>query len=81
MYDRDMADPSLHKNLSRRAFLFGRKAIENEDGATALEYGIIGALIGVGIIVGTRRLGRRTNRKMRCARNAVKREKRTKACN
>ena len=37
--------------------------LQNEDGATAIEYGLIAALIGVAIITGAKTLGTNLNSK------------------
>jgi len=37
--------------------------IEDESGATAIEYGLIAALIAVGMIVGARAIGNKVNGK------------------
>lgn len=62
--------------LSRRALLFGRKAAENEDGATAIEYGLLAALVGVAIIGGARLLGYSLTRKFRCMARSVEHNRR-----
>jgi len=56
----------MTQDLTRRALLFGRNALENEDGATSIEYGLLAAMIGIAIIIGARRAGRSTNRKLNC---------------
>ena len=63
-------------DLSRRALLFGRKCAEDESGATAIEYGLMAALIALGMLVGARRLGRKTNRKYRCMSRRVNQARR-----
>lgn len=58
------------ENISRRAFLVGKKFAEDyrddEEGATAIEYGLLGALIGVAVIAGARDLGKTTRAQARC---------------
>ena len=70
-----------HIDLTRRSFLFGNTAptqkaetlSENESGATAIEYGLIGSLIGVALISALSLTGRRMRRPMNCARIAMQR--------
>lgn len=52
----------MKNTLNRRAFLIGREYtedyIDDEDGATAVEYGLLGALVGIALITGLRDLGK-----------------------
>jgi len=45
--------------------------LNSEDGATAIEYGLIAALIAISLIAGIRALGGGTNRAIWCARIAL----------
>jgi len=49
--------------ISRREFFFGRagELATNDDGATAIEYSLIAALISITLILTVGRVGRRTN--------------------
>lgn len=64
--------------ISRRHLLLGRKFCKEEEGATAIEYGLIAALISVALILGATRLGRQINRKFIQARNSVRGAKENK---
>ena len=46
--------------------------INDESGATAIEYGLIAALIGVAIIVGAQNLGTELNSKFSAIQSSVK---------
>ena len=59
------------KIMSRRAFLFGARAARNEDGATAIAYGLIAAIIAVALIPTLTKLGFSTNEKYRCTARVV----------
>ncbi len=61
------------QDMTRRALLFGRKFQNDQEGATAIEYGLMAALIGIAIIAGARRLGVRANWRFNCATVAVRR--------
>lgn len=63
--------PVLSKAISRRSLLFGRNIVKEDDGATAIEYGLMAALIGIAIIGGSRALGRRAKNKFVCTKNKV----------
>lgn len=60
----------MDEKLSRRAFLIGKKFADeyrdDEEGATAIEYGLLGALVGVAVIAGARDLGKTTRAQARC---------------
>lgn len=68
--------------LSRRALLFGAPrpkpgevATElrySEDGASAIEYGLIAGLIAVVLVGGVSRAGRRSRNNMNCVKRAMK---------
>lgn len=66
--------------LSRRSFLFGtqtdRSLSEDEAGAAAVEYGLIGSLIAVGLIGALGRTGRRTRRPLNCVKATMRRARR-----
>lgn len=64
--------------ISRRHLLLGRKFCKDEEGATAIEYGLIAALISVALILGAGRLGRQINIKFIRARNSVRDAKENK---
>lgn len=66
--------------MTIRQFLFGRKFAENEEGATAMEYGLIASLVAMALIVGARRLGRRSNRKFMCLSGSVRNERKARNC-
>jgi pilus assembly protein Flp/PilA len=51
--------------------LFAKRFIKNESGATAVEYGLIAALIGVVIIAGAGALGTALNTKFTAIGTAV----------
>lgn len=59
------------QNISKRTLLLAKEFIEDESGATAIEYGLIAALIAVSIIVGVRQLGENNNERLRCLGRAV----------
>ncbi len=67
-------------DISRRSFLFGRKFIGNASGATAIEYGLIGALISVAIIGGATQLGNRTRRTLNCTNQTIRTRTKGKSC-
>lgn len=71
---------NLDTDLSRRAVLFGRRYAEEDDGATAIEYGLIGATIGLVMIVGFRKFAITNKKLMKCANQTVRRGKRGRAC-
>lgn len=68
--------------LTRRALLFGAprpdpgevvsKLRYSEDGAAAIEYGLIAGLIAVVLIGTLNRVGRRSRRNMNCVKRAMK---------
>jgi pilus assembly protein Flp/PilA len=70
----------MARNISRRQFLFARAFARDESGASAIEYGIIASLLGVAIIGSARLVGTRTNRKLDCANQTMKSDKKGKAC-
>ena len=54
----------MTRQLTRRELLFGRRRFaDDESGATAIEYGLIAALIAVAIIGGVTALGTNANAK------------------
>ncbi|MEM1087017.1 MAG: Flp family type IVb pilin [Pseudomonadota bacterium] len=62
-------------DLTRRAFLFGRDATEiteDETGATALEYGLIAALVATVLVSSISLLGRRNRQNLRCVIRAMR---------
>ncbi|MCB1383016.1 MAG: Flp family type IVb pilin [Notoacmeibacter sp.] len=59
-------------NISRRAFLLGRAFCNDQQGATAVEYGLLASLIGAGNITGMTKLRNRTRRKFNCSTRALK---------
>ncbi len=74
--------------LSRRDLLLGRSKgqpisdlPEDEEGATAMEYGLIGAVIAVALIPAVARLGRRTRRPLNCVKRTQRRARRGRAPN
>jgi len=67
--------------INRRSFLFGsREFLKDEAGATAVEYGLLGSLVGLAIIASTRRVGRRTRRNLNCASKTMKGVKNHRSC-
>ncbi|MFP1631354.1 Flp family type IVb pilin [Zhengella sp. ZM62] len=58
--------------LNRREFLFGRRKFkEDEQGATAIEYGLIAGLVAL-VLAGTLDItGRRIVRKFQCLRQGI----------
>lgn len=65
--------------MTRRAFLLGRTGkdiVENEAGAGAIEYGLLGALVGAALIPALTRLGKRTRRPLNCTRASMSRARR-----
>ncbi|MDZ7823784.1 MAG: Flp family type IVb pilin [Ahrensia sp.] len=70
----------MKHDVTRRAFLFGRTLANNKSGATAVEYGLIGALISVATIVGITRLSGRTKAKYTCTTRAVKGQALSNGC-
>lgn len=61
----------IDQGISRRAVLLVRKFGEDESGATAIEYGLIAALIAIGIIAGAAKLGFDNSERIRCIGRAV----------
>ncbi|MGB0906349.1 MAG: Flp family type IVb pilin [Maricaulaceae bacterium] len=59
--------------LSRRFF-------KNEDGATAIEYCLIGSLIGIGMLVGVSSLGDATDSRYSCLAKSVQSASKVKGC-
>ncbi|MEM1390107.1 MAG: Flp family type IVb pilin [Pseudomonadota bacterium] len=62
-------------DLTRRNFLFGRTAAElseDETGASAIEYGLIGALVGVALVSSLSLVGRSQRRNFRCIIRAMR---------
>jgi len=47
------------------------KVIKDESGATAIEYGLIAALIGVAIVIGGRNLGNALNNKFQAVADGI----------
>lgn len=70
----------MSEGLSRRAFLFGGRFAEDENGATAVEYGILGTLIAVAAIGGMRSIGRENKKNYRCVKRAIKGKKQRRRC-
>lgn len=66
--------------LSRRELFFGSprvsdpetKLLEDQAGASAIEYGLIAGLIGVVLVASLPRVGKRTRRNLNCAKRAMK---------
>ncbi|MCB1425045.1 MAG: Flp family type IVb pilin [Brucellaceae bacterium] len=58
--------------MTRREFLFGRrKFMDDQSGATAIEYGLIAALVSVAFFLPLRRSGLWIERKFYCIRAAI----------
>lgn len=78
-----MSDPIL----SRRELLFGRSNVrdarsdllEDEGGASAVEYGLIAAVLALALIPAMTRMGRRTRRPLNCTRRTMNRARRGRA--
>ncbi len=74
----------MEQRLSRRAFLFGHSSLEkdqrldlgDEEGATAIEYGLIGGLIALAIIPAVASLGEQTEEPLDCAMRTMRRARR-----
>jgi len=74
--------------LSRRDLLFGRSdsdqsrkdLLASEQGASAIEYGLIAGLIGVVLVGSLTRVGKRTRRNLNCAKRAMRGKKASKFC-
>ena len=76
--------------LTRRAFLFGalrpnsgEDALDlrySEDGAVAVEYGLIAGLIGVVLVGAVNRTGRRKRRNLNCVKRAMKGREANRFC-
>lgn len=66
--------------LSRRELFFGLPSksgadstfSNDQDGAAAIEYGLIAGLIGVVLVASLPRVGKRTRRNLNCAKRAMK---------
>lgn len=56
-----MTNSEMKSNLKTKTLNLVKDYIRNESGATALEYGLIAALLGVGITVGASTLARNTD--------------------
>ena len=67
-------------DMTRRAFLFGRQCSANQSGATGIEYGMIGALIGVASIASLKSLRFSLKENMRCTGRVLKSKKIGKKC-
>ncbi|MEL6413943.1 MAG: Flp family type IVb pilin [Pseudomonadota bacterium] len=52
----------------------------SEDGAAAVEYGLIAGLIGVVLVGAVNRVGRRQRRNMNCVKRAMKGRKASRFC-
>jgi Flp pilus assembly pilin Flp len=71
-------------NITRRNFLFGKGQehdqsdglIDDEVGAAAIEYGLIGGLIAVGLIGALTRTGKRTRRPLNCVKATMRNARR-----
>lgn len=59
------------QDIQKRVVLLVKGFIEDESGATAIEYGLIAALIAVGLIVGATQLGEQNSERFRCLGRAV----------
>jgi len=74
--------------LSRRDLLFGRSGsdqssknlLSSEEGASAIEYGLIAGLISVILVGSLTRVGKRTRRNLNCAKRAMKGKKASSFC-
>ena len=71
--------------LSRRAFLFGpqdraKGFVDAQGGATAVEYGLILALMVMGLVPVLTKNGRRQKQNYRCIKRAMRGVKQTKFC-
>ena len=74
--------------LSRRDLLFGRSDLDerardllaSDEGASAIEYGLIAGLIGVVLVSSLTRVGKRTRRNLNCAKRAMRGKKPSKFC-
>ena len=47
----------VKKHSTKRSYIMLKRFLNNEDGATAIEYGLIAALIGVAIILAVTAVG------------------------
>jgi len=74
--------------LSRRDLLFGRSDLDqspknllaSEQGASAIEYGLIAGLMGVVLVGSLTRVGKRTRKNLNCAKRAMRGKKANKFC-
>lgn len=76
--------------LTRRALLFGAPRSGSgedasdlrysEDGAAAVEYGLIAGLIGVVLVGALNRVGRRKRRNLNCVKRAMKGREASRFC-
>ncbi len=69
-----------HISLSRRSLLIGGKFIRDDTGVSAIQYGILGGAIALGVVGGGRFLGRRVRRKFRCTGRVVDGKRIGKRC-
>lgn len=66
--------------LSRRMFLFGRCLAEDETGVTAIEYGLLGALVSVAGLMSLTKVRGNIRENMRCSGRVIKAKKIGKKC-
>lgn len=68
------------KTVSRRNFLFGSKFCKATDGATAIEYGLIGGIVGVVGIIGLRQFSSFSSRQLNCVSKKINGDKTGNHC-
>ena len=61
----------IDQTILNRVRLLGKAFYKDESGATAIEYGLIAALIAIGLIVGLTALGKDNAERLRCTGRAV----------
>ena len=71
--------------MNRRTFLFGRAGqtaefLSDETGASAVEYGLLGGLIAVGLVGTLTRVGKKTKKNTKCVKRALKGKDQNKFC-
>lgn len=76
------AETAQHQDvqISRRMFLFGRTALDDESGVTAIEYGLIGSIVGVMGLMSLSTVSSKINENMRCTGRVIRAKKIGKRC-
>ena len=74
--------------MNRREFLTGQsaktkragEAIGNDDGATAIEYGLIGGIMGVALIAALPKVAKAQRQNLKCVKRAMTGREQTRFC-